>query len=606
MVALMVALNVSSAFSLRNMGFGIINVENKYLKKTPTLEISSYRVDKGGMDNLDPHMLVESAKDSSIIQKIVDVHYGDYGSGTKSYFAEQGIFKIADHEDPDDYCLIKYKGVTGFGYKTDAYNFGKNINCSIIGSKHQKPNVQVTYTNVNAGEVAPKIESIPIITETKQGNVATYQKDRLITITSGTLNGYNFTDGYNILKAPHEGYFQFDDQHLDHFNLAFKPYEIRDPSQSTTSSDLYVVPNASVTLQEGKKAGGLVSLQNIGNENWHNARTQFIYSGDAKTLAVTQSVVKSLNKNDAGEAVVNSWSSMTSAPIDTSKKDVKVDSDKFNLANFHLTASLISNEGLETIYANGLQQAGITVSLKSDSGAISINDKTVIGTDGKLTLGDLYKHIFFVECADGQQCNSFAPISGLVNGTNYSAVMDDKGPYADSGNVSLIKQYKNKADVKYNKQFYYSTLQKFKTHYIVPIICVDQSGNNGQDAIQCTVISDNVITIKSTADTAANFMPLFRDKSTLTFNNNILATYGLTHIPLTYDVTLFRESTTFLSYPLLIAAPLYIPQANDLMNESSDKMSLFNDSKEFTSQKSATVHVADQYGNFCFQKITRP
>ncbi len=603
-------LSFGRAFSFPDMAFAIINLKNKDITTPPTLKVSAYQVNKGSVLNLNPPMLVEPNVDGSVVMdKVVHVHYGEYGSGFSRYSAEDGVLKIADQNDPDDYCFVNYHADDqgGYSYSTVSYNYGKNFTCTVIGPKNQIPAIQVTYTHTNAGEVAPTMESTPIITVTSGAGGVTYHEGRLITITSGTLSGYNFTDSYKVLSAPKEEYFQFDKHYLQHFNLAFQPYKISDPSQSTNDPLFYVIPNADVTIQDGEVAGGLISLQNKSNGAWHNARTQFIYSGDAKTLTATQTVVKSLNKSSDGKGLVNSWSKRTSAPIDTSKQDVKIDPTKFNIGNVSLAAYFISQKSSQTTYANGLQQIGIKVTLFDKPGhAVALDDSTVIGADGKFTLGDLYKHIFFVQCDDGQQCQQYTPIRGVFSGDAYSAVMDQPGPYANKG-LALRKGYKIMRGAASEKLFFYSTTQPFKIHYIAPMLCVDKSSNSGGNDFACTQISDNVLTINSLGQFSPSFKPSFvtLSKDTLTFNGQVLASYDQTHIPLTYNVNSYAY-TDLLKYPLMIAAPLYIPEAKDFLNEAGNNTELFYDGAEFTDQKYATLHVTDQYGNCYFGRVSRP
>ncbi len=445
--------------------------------------------------------------------------------------------------------------------------------------RNDKTSVLINYKKANAaGDVAPVVTVTPIYTAYNDGSPNAHPVHYLINIHSGQFVGQDFFADSEALGPPNPEYLEHS-KYASHYYLAFLPYIIADAADPSLAQE-YVVPNTSVVTHTDQTDGGKVYFQND---------TQFLYTGNDKGIDVKQALVLSITKNNG---IVNMGVDI-SQPVfaDTSKQPDNAPAG-FDISQYSIETSV--SPTTPSIYANGLQQAPINVTLKKNNTIISPSDKTD---------GWLYQHIFFVSCVTSA-CLAYQPVSGEFNMQGYSSVSSHAGPYATV--LGSLSQWKLTQGV--GKKYYFSSTVQNSNQYIAPMICVNQDpGNTGRYQVTCTPISGDVITINTKTTIDKNFYPIPVDKATIGFpggedpfqikpaDNNTLIS------PLTFSVN--SDAYSLLGYPLMIGIPQYFVQESQSPLVSNSANELMNSNEDFENSKTVTLHLVDQYGNYYFGRL---
>ncbi len=516
-----------------------------------------------------------------------------------------GDFKIAYAGNPADYCLISVEAnekkisIHGY-YNAELKSDGKSLHCSLAKTSLSDYTVNVTDSSTPVVGKLVKVTARAIITASTEvtNGLPTYHKDYRMTLQSGTLPGSGFFD-YD--KAFDDDLFDYDTGYgMGHYFLAFQPYNIVNTSHTNENAE-QVVPVSGLLTQKNKDRGGMVGFSN---------NTQFLYRqlklnpGDDPSNDAIKNIRAVQEELQYEKTGAESFDKIGIAAY-TANSGVDVIGDKNPMpAGFMVNGDITvhATEKSRTIFNNGLNQGkiGITLTSTAFGGDIPANDDTFYG--------ELYHHIFFVQCKSSA-CEHFQPITGVYNSKGYLSVNTDPGPYV--GQLGGGSYHKLKSEL--GQTYYVSGMQEGQgdhTVYIAPMLCMLEQDPSQPDVqkVDCSGVTDSVITL-----TLKSVMPVpdpnFTDKSTLGYPAGDAAFKIVdgkepetTLSPLVFSMQL--ASTAALNYPLLIGIPqYYVPQAERPLGVQNGKFVNFD--SDFTGAKDISLHVVDQYGNLVIQKKSK-
>ncbi len=543
---------------------------------------------------------------SVILPKLAFKHNSDLFSASHSNTYTEGEFKINSSNQPNDYCLIKVRSsflVTPSYYAHLEHN-GQYINCDI------KKVDDGPWFNIFVTDKAPvpavgklvKVDARPIITATTESSAngnPIYHKDYRLTITSGTLPGVSFFDYDNVFD---DDLFAYDVHHQDHYFQAFRPYFISGPSDQGTIAAT-VVPVTGLLIQKNKVRGGMVSF---GTPSQVLYQSLHLSPDNSDNGAIAKTKVVQTNLNYEKTATTDSPNKFDGGFMDVND-GVAVLTDKnpqpqdFTI-NGDISLKINADQKTQTIYNNGLNQAKIDIILSSQSrGDISPDDASYYG--------DLYHHIFFVQCQTSD-CSSYHPITGIYNNKQYLSVNSNPGPYV--GRLGYAHYRQPSDDVA--KSFYISGLFNGvgdHTVYIAPMLCANVNDPSQPDVkkTECTGVTNSVITLKLAQAYPAPSPSFGISKSTLSYPQGDAAfkiadgsETGTTLSPLVFSQHL--QSAADLGYPLLYSMPqFYVPQAAKPMTNQNGGLVNFN--SDFANARKVTLHIADIFGNLLFKETDK-